>query len=112
VLVVESVASHKTVGGMSHDSEALVANMGKRRFFTKYLVGLTVAINAAGDVFHSPVYQLKPLRKIAYSLQVALAAYSNTIRWDVALNARRFSRALLRLVQRGKSLGRLRNSGA
>jgi hypothetical protein len=100
VLVVQSVASHKTVGGMSHDSEALVANMGNRRFFTKYLVGLTVAVNAARDVFHSPVYRLRRWRKVVYSIQVGLAAYSNTIRWDVVLNARRVSRGLARLVSR------------
>jgi hypothetical protein len=99
VKVVDSVASHKTIGGMSHDSDALVSNMGNRRFFTKYLVGLTVAANAARDVFQSPVYGMKGWRRFVHPVRIGLAAYSNTFRWDVALNARRVSRRLARLIE-------------
>jgi glycosyltransferase involved in cell wall biosynthesis len=94
VRVVDSVASHITVGGMSSDPESMIANIGRGSILSRHFIGLSVAINAARDIHRCPAYEIPSWRKWLCSVQIFLSAYSNTARWDAVLIARRLARAI------------------
>jgi glycosyltransferase involved in cell wall biosynthesis len=91
-VVLESVANHITTGGISANLETLLGSTSDQNNWKKYFVGLTLAANAARDVFQSSVYHVPRWLKYVYSILFGVAAYSNTIRWDFYLNLDRFLR--------------------
>jgi len=94
VKTISATASHIVKGGMSNEGSDLNSYFAKKTVLSNHLVGLSSAVNCAGNIFHSGVYTISWIKKLALSFLVFVAAYSNTIRWDLLFIKRKLVRSL------------------